>query len=140
MRPEFLEVHPERRPLSYLELQEAATSPPTNHMRLVHRSLPWYIVVQASNGNIITISHLLWTLYFELHRMVYEHDFWNEDVEEGDRRKIHDAWAARCQGDPDEALQGVKRVDFFGEKVIFEGFRKKDDEWEIKVRSQRHKP
>jgi len=135
MPPEALEVQPDGRPHSYLELQEAATDPPTNHMFLTHPLLPWMIDVSSVPGSVITVSHLLTQIYFELQRSVMESDFWNDGLDEEDRKQIHLAWWQRCAGDREEASRGLRRVDYLLDTFYFLGIVKKGDgEWELKIK------
>ena len=133
--PEFLQVQPDGRPHSYLELQEAATDPPTNRMFLTHPLLPWAIDVSSVPGSVITISHLLTQVYLELQRSVMESDFWNDGLDEEDRRQIHSAWEQRCGGNWEEAGRGIRRVDYLLDTFYFLGISKRgDNEWELKIK------
>lgn len=135
--PWNLQLARDKRAFAALELQESATDPPLTKMTLVHASLPWYIHVEAEEPNIITISHLLWTLYHDLNRAIDVSDYYCEEVDQSGRELIYEAWVRRTGGNDAEAKKGVRRVDFLGEKFVFEGLKKKDDLWEIKTSVRR---
>ena len=102
------------------------------------RRRPWYIDINANaqpgeNHHIITIGHLLTTLYLELQRQISHSDFYNEEVAEEDRRRINTAFLARVGDNQSEYVRGVRRVDFLGEEFVFEGIKKRGDEWVIKT-------
>jgi len=78
---------------------------------------------------------VLFSIFCELQRQVFESDFWNDELDEEDRKRIYDAWADRCRGNPEEASRGLRRVDFLCEGVFFLGLKKRgDDEWEMKIK------
>ncbi|KAI5121766.1 hypothetical protein M0805_009577 [Coniferiporia weirii] len=135
--PDSFLVLPEQRSLSYLELQEGALSPPPVRMKLTHPLLPWTVHVAAGPNEVVTVAHLLWTLHGELNRQVFQRDFWNDDVGEEDRKIIYAAWEARCAGDPALAGQGIKRVDFLGDRWVFEGLKRVGEGWEMKLKPGR---
>ena len=78
------------------------------------------------------------------------------DVGEGDRQRIHRAWAARCSVQAEVACgevmsrereakcrefasEGVKRVDFLGERTLFCGLKRRTvpggEVWEMRMRN-----
>lgn len=130
-------ILPEQRPLSFLELQETAISPSPHRICLVHPFLPWYIIVEAGPGEVITVAHLLQSLQTELARPIFHSDFWNDDVDEENRKVIHAAWEERCRGNVVIAQEGIKRIDFLGDRCIFEGLKRDGNEWELKMKSWR---
>lgn len=154
---------PSGQSFSYLELQEAAFSLPPKNGRivLVHELLPWALTLTAGvtslgTSTVVTVGHLLQTIHSELHRQIYESDFWNEAVGEGDRARIHQAWATRCSVLADVAVgeaqsrqreakcreiasEGVKRVDFLGDRTLFYGLKRRPangggELWEMRFR------
>ncbi|KAH8110103.1 hypothetical protein DFH11DRAFT_1623600 [Phellopilus nigrolimitatus] len=135
--PETYIVLPDQRHLTYLELQEGALNPPPLRLRLTHPLLPWTVHVAAGPGEVITIAHLLWSLHAALDRPVRQGDFWNPDISEDDRKVIHGAWMARCGGDQAVAAQGVKRVDYLGDRYVFEGLKRTAESWEMKMKPGR---
>ncbi|KAL5498880.1 hypothetical protein ACEPAH_1398 [Sanghuangporus vaninii] len=140
--PEAFHVLPSGKQLDFLQLNEGAMNPEPVRMKITHPKLPWTIHVDARSSVggqtcIVTIGHLLSTIYGELMRPVYSRDFWNDILSEEDRKKIHDAWAARCNGDHVVAQQGIKRVDFLLDRYVFEGLRRMGDGWEMKLKSGR---
>ena len=67
------------------QLQEAAFNPPPKNGRivLVHDLLPWALTItnganQFGVSTVVTVGHLLQTIYAELHRQIFESDFWND--------------------------------------------------------------
>lgn len=106
-------------------------------MRLVHPLLPWALDVAAEPGAIISISHLLTQVYYALQRQVMESDFWNDSLDEEDRKAVYEAWAGRCGGGADraEAARGLRRVDFLLDRWAFLGIaRRGENEWELKCK------
>lgn len=130
------------KPLEYLQLQEGAMIPEPIRMKITHPSLPWTIYVDASSAGggktcIVTIGHLLSSIYGELMRSVNHRDFWNDLLGEEDRKRIYDAWARRCKGNAALSAQGIKRVDFLLDRFVFEGLKRVKDGWEMKLKSGR---
>lgn len=159
LEPSAARLVKEKRSYTFIELGESATEPPSDRMRIVHEDLPWYISVDApmpsdsesnmlypmadpswtpppsSLPHLITISHLLMMTYIQLRQPIVDADFYAEGVTQWDRERISRAWSIRCMGDEREAMCGVRRVDYLGEKCILEGFvKKKEGVWEMKTR------
>ena len=109
--------------------------PPPLRMRIIHPLLPWTIHVDAGPGQVVTVSYLIHSLYQQLHRQVLTSDFWNDVLNEDDRRRIYAAWGSRCKGNQKLAEQGLKRVDFLGDMFMFQGLKKVGDSWEMKLKS-----
>lgn len=148
----------------------------------MHDLLPWALTITTGASpygvsTIVTVGHLLNTIHSELHRQIFESDFWNDgelahcsrsfrlkfdmfiiaaDVGEDDRQRIHRAWSvrssvlaevncgeemslereAKCR---EIANEGVKRVDFLGERTLFYGLKRKSvpgggEVWEMRMR------
>ena len=127
-------IRTENRPLDFIELHESAFDPPTNRIRIVHRLLPWYIYINVQNVSIITVSALLETLYFELQKSVVHSDFWNDTINEEDRKAIHEAWRLRVGDNRALAEEGIKRVDFLRRRIVFEGLKRVGDDWELRMK------
>lgn len=159
--PSFLRLNHENRPCTFIELGESATDPPSDRMEIIHPDLPWVIFIDAPTPakletqtyfpatdlsqwatappptlpHLITISHMLWSTYTQLRAPIVDADFYADDLKQDDRERISNAWRERCKGNEQEARNGVRRVDYFGEKFILEGFAKKrDGVWEMKTR------
>lgn len=103
-------------------------------MRLYHPKLPWYIDIHQSHPNGVTVFDILVQMHMQLMTQIQGRHYWNEELQEEDRAKIAAAFQARCDGDAQEAANGVRQIDFLGRKVLFEGLsRGKNGMWEIKT-------
>jgi len=103
-------------------------------MRLFHPRLPWYIDIQQSHPNGVTVYDIFSQMNQQLHQPIQSKHYWNEDLGELDRSSISDAYQARCKGDLRLLATGVLKVDFLGKKPIFEGLtRASKGLWEIKT-------
>ena len=80
------------------------------------------------------MSALLETLYFELQRSVVHSDFWNDTINEEDRKAIHEAWRLRVGDNRALAEEGIKRVDFLCRRTVFEGLKRVGDDWELRMK------
>lgn len=135
---EAFRVTTDRRPLDFLERQEGALNPPPLRMRITHPLLPWTIYVNAGANEVVTIGHLLHIVYAELGHQVFHRDFWNDAMTEENRKYIYAAWESRCAGNQAIAAQGIRRVDFLGDRWLFVGLRRiGDGEWQMKLKSGR---
>ena len=86
----------------------------------------------------VTVGHLLHTVFAELSHQVFHRDFWNDAMTEEHRKYIYSAWEARCAGNRSVAEQGIRRIDFLGDRWIFVGLRRVGDgEWQMKLKSGR---
>ncbi|KAL1740826.1 hypothetical protein HDZ31DRAFT_46701 [Schizophyllum fasciatum] len=125
-----------RRQHNDIDFYQIASEPPVERMRLVHHRLPWYIEILQSHPNGITVGDIITQMYAQLSMSILAKDYWNEEMTAADQEKISAAYRKRCKGDEHEAGKGVKRVDFLGERVIFEGLHKKGGVWEIKLKKK----
>jgi hypothetical protein len=112
-----------------------ACEPPIAFMRLYHDRLPWDINVCASNPHIgVTVIDVLTAMYTNLMRGIRDVDYYNRDMDAQARDKIALAWRARCGYDEMEAARGLRRVDFLGRQLIFQGLEKgKQGAWAIRT-------
>ncbi|TRM66166.1 hypothetical protein BD626DRAFT_566791 [Schizophyllum amplum] len=125
-----------RRQHNEIDFYQIASEPPVERMRLVHHRLPWYIEVLQNRPNGITVGDIIRQMFEQLSMSILMKDYWNEEMTESDREKITSAYRKRCKEDAQELSKGVKRVDYLGERVIFEGLHKKGGVWEIKLKKK----
>ncbi|CAA7270027.1 unnamed protein product [Cyclocybe aegerita] len=122
------------RPPNPLDLFQLATSPPTFRMILWHRKLPWYVKIEASTLNGITVQDVLSGMYQSLRRPIGQHEYYTNALSSADREMLSVAFQQRCRGDAKEIAGGVRRVDFLGREVGFVGLaRSRRGMWEIKT-------
>ncbi|KAI0313754.1 hypothetical protein OF83DRAFT_1064929, partial [Amylostereum chailletii] len=122
-------------PVTGYDLASFVTEPPIPHLRILHRRLPWYVDVAASNQVGTTLQDLFDTLHAFLHTPIYRSDLYNSAVDDEQRAKVIRAYRERCQGDATEAAVGVKRVDFLMRDCIFLGLAKgRDGTWDMRTR------
>jgi len=116
-------------PLPPAILMEAATVPPVQSMVIQCPLLPWEIKVEPQKSkqrNFIVVQDFFDCLYSALRRPVTEHEF-NAVVSSGRRYSITNAFQQRIKSVPDYGLyleeqkKGLKRVDFLGESIMFDG-------------------
>lgn len=80
------------------------------------------------------ISDIFDALTNQLLMPIHGRHFWNEDLTAADRARITTAFQVRCRDRPDLIPQGVLRVDFLGERCVFQGLvRGAKGMWEIKT-------
>ena len=122
------------RPPNGIDLYQLATSPPTHRLVIWHPKLPWYIKVQASHPNGITIQDVLTGIYEQLRRPIGQHEYYNDELTPLDRELLNMAFQERCRGDASEMAKGVRRVDFLGREVCLVGLaRSRKGMWELKT-------
>ncbi|OAX34420.1 hypothetical protein K503DRAFT_859221 [Rhizopogon vinicolor AM-OR11-026] len=109
-------------------LQEPAVHPPVFHMTIAIFELhTWSIEVM--NPRCITVHDVLLRIREQLNRSAAAHEMRNPS-----HAVAMDSFRARCRADPREHAQGVKRVDFLGPKVFFNGLtraRDGSDSWDL---------
>ena len=122
-------VTDKRCPLPSAILMETATMPPVQSMVIQCPLLPWEIKVEPQKSkqrNFIVVQDFFDCLYSALRRPVTEHEF-NAVVSSGRRYSITNAFQQRIKSVPDYGLyleeqkKGLKRVDFLGESIMFDG-------------------
>jgi hypothetical protein len=125
------------RSFNYHDLRQYACSPPAEFMRLYHFKLPWYIDVHASHPSGVTIAEILDQMHKALMVQIREKHLYNEELDDGVRAKISQAFRDRCALDPQNQLTGgVRRVDFLTKHLLFEGLASgKNGMWEIRTRT-----
>ena len=131
---EYIEFRNLQRDHNDIDFAQLVLQPSFSFLRLFHPRLPWYIDIQQSHPNGVTVYDVFSQMNQQLHQPIQGKHFWNEDLAESDRSSISAAFQARCKGDPRKIASGVLRVDFLGKKPIFEGLsRSSKGLWEIKT-------
>ncbi|KAF9448525.1 hypothetical protein P691DRAFT_800600 [Macrolepiota fuliginosa MF-IS2] len=122
-------------PFGELEMAQFATTPGANVLRVLHPRLPWYIDVQSTHPNEITVMDVLDQVYNALQTPILPRHFWNEVLSDADRREIGQAYSKRVSLLQGGKEKGILWIDFLCDEVIFEGLvRTKGGLWEIKTR------
>lgn len=123
-----------RRPVVANDLMQPSTNPPTLFMRLYHTRLPWYIdVVPLGNGSYVTLGDLFMTMCQFLAEPIRNEDYYNDELDAGDKEELKRAWEGRCNNRR-ERMEGVKRVDFLRGKYMFLGLsRGKNGMWQLRT-------
>ncbi|KAJ7285233.1 hypothetical protein C8J57DRAFT_1671591, partial [Mycena rebaudengoi] len=126
------------RPRSQNDLLVPAIRPEVRKMRLVHTHLPWYVDVQCSHAQHVTLYDVVCALHEVLDAPIAAWDFWNEELGPDDRAELTRAFKERCemwgkQFTREEMLKGVKRMDFLGRDYMFAGLVRRGGMWEIKT-------
>lgn len=123
-----------KRPVVANDLMQPSTNPPTLFMRLYHTRLPWYIdVVPLGNGSYVTLGDLFMTLCQFLAEPIRNEDYYNDELDAGDKEELKQAWEERCNNRK-ERMEGVKRVDFLRGKYMFLGLaRGKNGMWQLRT-------
>lgn len=124
-----------------------ATSPPVRRMHIWHKSLPWYINVEASSSSTayVTLGDVLTGIQAELARPIVSHEYYNTLLTDADRDALSLAFQRRCRGDLTLITKGIMRVDFLGlrrnateaDRAWFAGLEEvRDGMWEMKTGSR----
>ncbi|EDR09188.1 uncharacterized protein LACBIDRAFT_294095 [Laccaria bicolor S238N-H82] len=135
LKPNTLEFLNLQRPPNDIDYAQLATQPPSSIMRIYHPLLPWYIDVQKSHTNGITVFDVLTQIWQQLHTAISNKHYWNEELGAQERAALNNAFWERCRGVQEEISRGIMRIDFLGRKIILMGFVKgKNGMWEMKTR------
>ncbi|KAG6873163.1 hypothetical protein C0995_002012 [Termitomyces sp. Mi166 len=122
------------RPFNQIDFMQLATNPPTDKMRLFHPLLPWYIDVEQTYDNGVTVQDVIIHIFEQLQWQICSRHYYNKELGSEIRERIARAFAMRTQGSVEERKKGIKRVDYLEEKVIFVGLvRVRDGLWEMKT-------
>jgi len=125
------------RDINEWDLTRFACEPPQCRMTLCSQYFPWYIDVEATNPVGVTLKDLFSAIYVSMMQTISNDDFYNNEMDQGLRERIGQAWAARCGTDSEERARGVKRVDYLMERTVMEGLVKgRDGLWEMKVKRE----
>ena len=120
------------------ELHQPATDPPITRMRISHDVIPqWPIdigLLSVESGvdtiHPITVGDVLYMVHASLGRKITHRDWDNLTISE--QTEIACTYTQRYTNTPStievEALQGVRRVDYLGEKYVFRGLVRVHDE------------
>jgi hypothetical protein len=96
--------------------------------------LPWYIDIQQIHLNGITVRDIFEQMHAQLHMQIQDKDFFNEELNEVDRSYLTNAFNSRVGSNPRLHAAGILRVDFLGDKCVFEGLvRGARGVWEMKM-------
>ncbi|KAH8830877.1 hypothetical protein DL96DRAFT_1594668 [Flagelloscypha sp. PMI_526] len=114
-----------------MDFMQLATNPPLPHLTLYHPKLPWLLTINASSpDNGISVKDIIAGICSELKEPI--------KIKPKDRERIGYAYFKRTNGDVQEALKGVRRVDFLMRDCIMLGLRRmkkkvggREDVWEI---------
>ncbi|KAF9468223.1 hypothetical protein BDZ94DRAFT_852532 [Collybia nuda] len=124
-----------RRESNQLDLFQLATMPPVHEMCLWHPRLPWYVHIEASQPNGITLADIFTQMYDQLHEGITSNHYYNVLLTSTDREEISIAFAQRTHGFPVLQHKGIMRIDFLRSDIICVGLSKsKDGMWKIKTK------
>jgi len=125
------------RPPAQGEFTRFVCEPPVRFMRVYHSRMPWYVDARTDNNPVgVTFADLFNAIYHTLQMQIVDADFYNDELDDSERKRISDSYQQRCAaiGDASEPLKGVRRVDFLMGRVVFEGLVKgKEGLWEMKT-------
>ncbi|KAL4064727.1 hypothetical protein V8B97DRAFT_1875834 [Scleroderma yunnanense] len=124
--------------ISSAELRQPATDPPIMRMRITHHIIPQWPIdigpppVKSVVGTIhpITLGDVLYTIHTSLGWKITHRDWDKLTISE--QTEIACSYTRRYASVPSaielEAVQGVRRVDYLGEKHVFRGLVRAHDE------------
>lgn len=121
-------------PKSALNLN--AIQPNVNKLVLISPDLPWKIVVSNPKG--ITVNDVLTAVYDTLNAQITEPEYWlaSEEAQKRMNRAYLDATNGKTGVPGREPTEGVKRVDFLGDSVLFGGIRPLDERDDVFVKKR----
>lgn len=133
-----------RNPHTRALIAEPAIEPPVSKLRLVSPFLPWPIDVlpsaakspsrspkkKAESEPFVTVGDVFTAIHRALHLGITEGEYFIGS--EADRERINAAYKKATKNKEREKEQGVKRVDFLGDRNICVGFRMPESEKEEK--------
>jgi hypothetical protein len=103
-------------------------------MWLYHDKLPWYIDIEARNPSGVTIDDLFNQMHDSLMQLIRDEHYYTDEMDNEDRTKIGWAFNVRCGNNQDGISKGIRKTDYLGSRVIFEGLlRGKNGTWEMKL-------
>jgi hypothetical protein len=117
-----------------IDFCQLITSPPIHHMTIWHRKLPWYINIEASQPNGITLYDFFRHVHQQLHQPIAQEDYYTDELASSDREMLMMAFQIRCAMFPDQLPGGIRRIDFLGSDVCFTGLKcRRGGRWEFKT-------
>lgn len=123
------------RPVNRWDLTRFTCEPPVPTMRLFNDDYPWYIQVESSNPSGVNMHDLFHAIWVSMQTPITHEDYWNSEMDDHVRNRIADAYTRRCNGDEEEGRNGVRRVDFLMDRLLFEGLVKtREGLWEMKIK------
>jgi hypothetical protein len=95
-----------------------------------------------SHTNGVTVYDVLVQIFQQLDLPITGKHWWNEEIDDVLRGKMTAAFHDRTREHQEEAVRGVKRVDYLRGRYIFEGLMKgRNGLWEMKTRRmERERP
>ncbi|KIM34906.1 hypothetical protein M413DRAFT_380614 [Hebeloma cylindrosporum] len=122
------------RPHNHIDLAQLVCQPSADFLRLSHPRLPWYIDVFPKHPNGVTVGDIFERIHRQLHVPIQDNHFFNEELNEVDRSHLTFAFQDRVGDNPVLRAAGIFRVDFLGDKCVFEGLvRGQRGVWEMKM-------
>lgn len=135
INPGFLRFRELDRNVNGWDLSRFACEPPVLSMRLFSDFYPWYVEVESSNPTGVTMHDLFGAIWQSMQTCIMTEDYWNSEMDDEVRRGIAHAYEVRCGEDREELARGIRRVDYFMDRVKLEGFvRTKDGLYEMKIK------
>jgi hypothetical protein len=128
----FRDIRP---PAKVGEFTRFVCEPPAQLMRIYHARMPWYVDVRATSNPVgVTFLDLFSQVYNVMQIQITDADFYNDELDDEERKRITAAYRNRVGSDHAEAMKGIRRVDFLMGRVVFEGLAKgKEGLWEMKT-------
>lgn len=123
------------RPCNTVDRLQFATDPPTHEMRLYHPFLPWDVHIRASSPSGITIQDILCQLYCQLQAPIVQTDCENDILSLDDKERLSNGYRNSISRG---LAGGVRKVDFLGLYVWFQGLARTREGWLIKTISLHH--
>ncbi|KAF8587747.1 hypothetical protein K439DRAFT_1630356 [Ramaria rubella] len=104
-------------------LDEPATSPPVQKMRIVSDAFDWDINIAVPRGTVVTVRHIFGAIHGTLQNQL-EKDEWDAEPPNS-KRNMHRARCARLAKGPAsyKVDMHIKRVDTLGERTYFMGLK-----------------
>lgn len=131
--PDTLMLRESDRSLLDNDTGHSVTRPPTNSMRIYYPRLPWYIDIKADGVPYISIEDFFLQLFAALNQPISKPDFYNNILDDEDRRVLNHAFRERCRSEG-EKMEGVKRVDFLRGEIEWMGLIPgKEGMWRMKT-------
>jgi hypothetical protein len=132
--PENIEFLNLNRPHNTIDLAQLVFQPTSDFLRISHPRLPWYIDIRRKQPNGVTIYDVFEQMHEQLHEQIQDKHFYNEDLNEVDRTQLAFTFNSRVVGNQMLHAGGILKVDFLGDKCVFEGLvRGPRGIWELRT-------